>query len=245
MITSCNMKIAFFAGILLLSNFLKAQNDICILSDPLNSEEIVKGEEDKISIDGKFTANGWQSISPKGMLKIVLQEDAGKNGRLEIKISNIDWEKANNASGKNKKIHFLNMFSNENGDHHFEDGGTASDALWTLRTGSDEHGKSRYGSVFKFLWSSCGAKRAPGNLYHEKRNRGLNWEWDKNKTYTLSVEWNSHEEKIYVSVDDTLFYERDWKGQNSPLRYVFMGKAGDFHSWTGPVFSDLKIFAVK
>jgi CubicO group peptidase (beta-lactamase class C family) len=43
-------------------------------------------------------------------------------------------------------------------------------------------------------------------------------------------------------VDGARFYEQPWRDQVEPLRYVFIGRAGDYAGLVGPVFSNLRVY---
>ncbi len=172
------------------------------------------------------------------MIEII--DEAGFEGSLEVDIQNLGEQFVGNTNGA-AKIHFLNMFSNPISDHHAEDGGTAIDALWTLRTGTDEEGKSRYGQNFKILWASKGAKRTEGSDYHEKVVRlPDDWKWDQ-LTNNFRVTWSQKEKSIKVFIDRNLVFSGQWTNQVSPLRYIWLAKSPDFQTLVEPVFSNLKI----
>jgi hypothetical protein len=226
--------------LVVLMAFQNAAAQKLIVSDPLTSAELVKGEISKKNTGGQFTEKGWQALNQDDYLMIEITGEAGFEGSLEVDIQNLGEQFAGNKNGA-AKVHFLNMFSNPISDHHAEDGGTATDALWTLRTGNDEEGKSRYGQNFKILWASKGAKRTEGSDYHEKIVRlPDDWKWDK-KTYTFGVCWSKKEKSIKVFIDRNLVFSGQWTNQVSPLRYIWLAKSPDFKTLVGPVFSNLKI----
>jgi len=214
-----------------------------LLDDPLTSPDIIEGEFSKSSIKGEFSQAGWRALDNGGMLLIQLEEGACFEGALSIDMKNLNWQEANLAVGSNKKIHFINMFSNPNGDHHFEDGGTGTDAMWTLRAGSNDNGKVRYGNSFKILWASRGAKRAPGSDYHERKAEPpTDWDWGKTTDYKIYVTWSKKQKKWTVSVNGVQFSEEKWENQLDKLKYIYLGKAADFHSMVGPYFCNLKVY---
>jgi hypothetical protein len=233
-------KLAFILMILALNAIQNASAQKLVVSDPLISAELLKGEINKKNLGGQFTEKGWQALKQGDYLMIELSDEAGFEGSLEVDIQNLCEQFAGNKNGA-AKVHFLNMFSNPISDHHAEDGGTDTDALWTLRTGNDEEGKPRYGQNFKILWASKGAKRTEGSDYHEKIVRlADDWKWDK-KTYTFGVSWSQKEKSIKVFIDRNLVFSGQWTNQVSPLRYIWLAKSPDFQSLVGPVFSNLKI----
>ncbi len=217
-------------------------NWLPLVDDPLIDSRLVSGENSKESIGGVFTAQGWRAGKQGDFLKIRLSETAMSEGALEVTLSGIVWDDPKSAGVANRKIHFLNMFSNEIGDHHAEDGGTATDALWTLRVGIKD-GKPRYGNGFKALWSSRGAKRSKGSLYHEtKIVMPDDWRWREDESYRFRVEWSAEREFLRIFVNEILLDEFAWVDQRDNLDTIFIGKAGDFGTWVGPVFSDLKVW---
>lgn len=235
----------FFLCLLILSIAQNNQDKLLILYDPLTSDTLVENECIKENYFGTFTSNGWISdSSEKGMLKIGIDSTAGGEGILEITLKDLDWDLSSLASGANTKIHFLNMFSNPNGDHHAEQGGTPTDALWTLRSGANKDGDApRYGDNFKILWSSRGAKRTENNLYRElKKNPPPECRLDKDSEYVFSIQWSKSKQFLLVKVNGELFYDLEWEAQQSELKYIFLGKAADFKSFTNTCFTDLKLY---
>lgn len=220
--------------------FHPAKTQTVVITDPLTSTVTVAGEINKKSHGGEFTANGWRALNDGDYLMIELDSDAGLEGSLEVDISELDWVKHNTVTGKGK-MHFINMFSNPVADHHAEHGGTATDALWTLRCGKGDGEEARYGNNFKILWASKGAKRTPGSDYHEKVVRVPDgWQWDK-PLYSFKVSWSQKLGKIEVSVNGSNLFEGAWANQVSPLKYVYLAKSPDFHTFVGPVFSNLRV----
>ncbi len=215
-----------------------------LLEDCLTTKQSNAGIKAKKMDGGRFTEKGWISEDPRGYLRIELTEALPFEGMLEIELDAFHWAEASASSGKDRKIHFINLFSNRLGDHHFEDGGTAEDAIITLRMGSDEEGLPRYGDTFKVLWASKGAKRAGGSDYHERQAR-LNepYEWSTNPVF--KVFWSRKNQTIRVLVDDKEFIELPWKNQVEPFRYIFLARAGDFYSLQGVYFKNLKIFSLE
>jgi len=216
-----------------------------ILQDPLTSGKKIEGESMKQSTKGSFTRQGWRALEQGGQLLIELEEAKGFEGALKVDVTNLDWEGANLSAGHNTKMHFINMFSNPSGDHHFEDEGTGgNDALWTLRGGAGGPGEGvRYGNNFKILYASRGAKRAAGSDYHEVTSPAPDdWVWHKDSTYTFHIVWSKHRRKWTVSVNHHLFYEEHWENQVEPLKYVFLGSAGDYETFQGPYFSNLRVY---
>lgn len=192
---------------------------------------------------GEFGAAGWRMREPRGFLRVTLPVAASREGELEVAIAGLGWASVGRAVGVDRKIHFLNLFSNPNGDHHAEDGGTADDALWTLRAGTDAEGGGRYGGDLKLLWASRGAKRTPGSDYHEQRLRlPTGFAWRAEGAHVFRVRWSARARQLTVLVDDREFARVPWRHDGAPLRYVFLGGAADFHALMGPVFSALKIY---
>ncbi len=191
---------------------------------------------------GEFTAAGWRMVAPKGFLRIDLPEPSPREGELEVTISGLDWAAVGRTVGADRKIHFLNLFSNPRGDHHAEGGGSAEDALWTLRAGTDEAGAPRYGTALKLLWASRGAKRTPGSDYHEQRVPvPAGFVWRANAAHVFRVRWSARERQLLVTVDNHEFARVPWQHDGAALRHVFLGGAADFHALVGPVFSCLTI----
>jgi len=213
-----------------------------VVDDPLSSSAIVEGETRKISTGGLFTEKGWQAIDQGDYLMIEVSDEAGFEGSLEVDIQNLNGQIIGKKDGSGK-IHFLNMFSNSVADHHAEDGGTANDALWTLRTGFDEKGNPRYGQNFKILWASKGAKRTENSNYHEEIVQ-LSMDWKRDKTpYTFRVTWSQKGKSIKVFIDSNLVFSGQWLNQISPLQYIYLAKSPDFQTLVGPLFSNLKVYA--
>lgn len=234
--------LAYILKLFLGASLLNAEPDSAwelLASDSLTKSELVEGVAKKEGA-GAYGPSGWSATERTDFLKLVLIETAGKEGRLEVTISGIDWQ--GSQSGESGKFHFLNMFSNEIGDHHAEDGGTAGDALWTLRAGV-RNGVPRYGNRFKVLWSPVGAKRTEGNRYHEEYARmPEDWEWKIEEDYRFKVEWSSVNRSMEVFVNDLLVGQFDWTGQIQDMNTIYIGKAGDFDAWVGPLFRDLKVW---
>jgi hypothetical protein len=195
---------------------------------------------------GEFGATGWRMREPRGFLRISLPDAAPREGELEVTIAGLDWAAAGRAVGVDRKIHFLNAFSNPNGDHHAEAGGTAEDALWTLRAGTDASGGGRYGGDLKLLWASRGAKRTPGSDYHEQRVRlPAGFAWRADGAHVFRVRWSARARQLTATVDNHEFARVAWRHDGAPLRHVFLGGAADFHALVGPVFSELRVFALE
>jgi hypothetical protein len=231
------MKLHIVTLLLFCSIKLNSQQSVVI--DKLKSEQTVQGEFAKKNHGGSFSSGGWKAIQNGDYLMIEIDTIAGFEGELEVKISELDWEKMNSKGAR--KVHFISMFSNPVADHHLEDGGTENDALWSLRAGSSDEGTPRYGQNFKILWASKGAKRSLNSDYHEKIVKlPEGWRWDKD-TYIFKVSWSKREKVIQVFLNNEQVFSDSWKNQVSPLRYIYLAKSPDFHTLVGPVFSDLKI----
>lgn len=191
---------------------------------------------------GEFEAGGWRVVGNQSYLRIALPVAARAEGFLELRVTGFDPARLAEEIGCNRKVHFLNLFSNRLGEHHFEDGGTARDALWTLRVGTGADGGSRYGSGFKLLWSSRGAKRAPGSAYDEREvTMPDDWRWAGGRTYLFSIHWSGPARQLWVKVDGMTVAVVPWRQKGESLRYVFLGGTPDFHSMTGALYSDLRV----
>lgn len=192
---------------------------------------------------GRFTATGWQVVDPKAHLRIDLGEvGALVSGELEVTVTGIDPMALSRILGGDKKVHFLNAFSNASGDHHAEQGGRESDALWTLRAGTDGDGGGRYGADLKLLWASRGAKRTQDSDYQEKRLRmPEGWTWNARQAHRFRVLWSREEKALQVWCDDVDLGRHPWLRAGDPLRYLFLGGAADFHALVGATFSDLRV----
>lgn len=178
----------------------------------------------------------------RGFLHIPLPEPAPAEGALVVWVRGGDSADLVRRVGADRKIHFLNMFSNALGDHHAEGGGTASDALWTLRLGTDDKGGERYPGGAKILWASRGAKRTPGSDYHEKRMpfpSGVAWAPDR--WLEFRVEWSARRKTLTVSVDGREALTVPWPHAGDPLRHVFLGGAADFAAFAGATYRDLEV----
>lgn len=189
---------------------------------------------------GRFDVAGWQAQGPRDLLRLEAKDPLPFEGMLEVSLTGIVWQKAAAAAGRDRKIHFINLFSNPLGDHHVEDGGTSRDAIVSLRVGSDEKGEPRYGKAIKVLWASRGAKRSEGSDYHEQRlspPEGFAW----SGTHRIAIRWSRNEQVLEVLVDGNSWGRLPWNNQEEPFRYVFLGRGGDFHSWVGPVFQDVEL----
>jgi hypothetical protein len=234
-------KALLFATILGGSNHAPAQ----ILVDPLTSAVPGKGVARKIVTGGEFTAMGWRAAREGDMLIVELSQARELEGVLEIDLHGLDWRAMNAAPSVRGKIHFLNMFSNANGDHHCEDGGTSRDALWTLRGGRTDDGKApRYGDGFKALWASQGAKRCTGSDYHELDvHPPPGWSWDSAKKHSFRIMWSKSKGLWTVHVNRVKFFENAWKNQATPLKYIFIAKAADYSTLVGPTFGNLRVFS--
>lgn len=234
-------------GILLLAwcQLASAGERQLLWRDPLTSAATTAVVASRENRGGEFSAAGWRMREPRGFLRVTLPAAAPREGELEVTISGLDWAAVGRAVGADRKIHFLNLFSNANGDHHAEAGGTAEDALWTLRAGTAADGGGRYGGDLKLLWASRGAKRTPGADYHEQRLRlPAGFEWRAEGAHVFRVRWSARARQLTVSVDDYEFARVPWRHDGAPLRHVFLGGAADFHALVGPVYSELRIFAL-
>lgn len=212
--------------------------------DPLTDDVTGEVAMARTSRGGRFEAVGWRVLGPQGFLRITLPEGVEAEGRLEVKVRGLDPAGLGAKIGTDRKVHFINVFSNANGDHHFEDGGSANDALWTLRIGTDAAGGPRYGRDLKLLWASRGAKRAPGSDYEEKVvSFPADWRWEAAQTYAFTIEWSQSARRLTVRVDHRVVAQVPWLGDGDPLRHVFLGGTPDFDALTDAVFSDLRIIS--
>lgn len=214
-----------------------------IWQDSLTADAATPAGTTRENRGGVFRADGWQMDAPRGYLRIALPQPAPREGELRVSVTNIDPARIAATVGADKKIHFFNAFSNPNGDHHAEAGGQETDALWTLRVGTDESGGLRYRGNLKLLWASRGAKRTAGSDYHEQQVRlPAGWVWEPARTYRFSVRWSARERTLRVAVDNRELAQVPWRHDGDPLRYVFLGGAADFSALTGAVFSNLQLF---
>jgi hypothetical protein len=234
------MRTTFVFQILLFLSLKIVSSQVLLLHDPLTSSCIVPGEVSKTANGGKYSEIGWQAINNGDYMLIEVDERAGFEGRISIDLIDIDWNNSNTASGS-AKTHFLSMFSNPIADHHFEDGGTSADALWSLRGGMGEDGGPRYKNGFKVLWASKGAKRTEGSDYHEKVVRLPElWVWE-HKVYTFTIEWRQVAGYLKIQVNETEVFKEPWNNQISALKYLYIAKSPDFNTFIGPVFSNLRL----
>jgi hypothetical protein len=196
----------------------------------------------RTNVGGRFEADGWRMLATRGYLRVDLGPGgAPSEGELEVTVTGLDEAALGAALGTDRKVHLINMFSNPLGDHHAEGGGTASDSLWTLRAGTGDDGKPRYGGDLKLLWASRGAKRTGGSDYAERRLH-LPTGWNRGPTdrHLLRVRWSRENRRLVVSVGGVVA-EFPWTGDGDPLRYVFLGGVPDFNAWPGACFSDLRV----
>lgn len=206
------------------------------------SHDLTVAPEGAENRGGEFGVEGWTMREAKGFLRVPLPATAPEDGALIVHVRGISPEALGRLVGADRKIHFLNMFSNPLGDHHAEGGGTASDALWTLRLGTDDKGGERYPGGAKILWASRGAKRTPGSDYHEKRlpfPSGVAWAPDR--WLEFRVEWSTRRKTLTVSVDGREALTVPWEHAGDPLRHVFLGGAADFAAFAGSTFRDLEV----
>lgn len=193
------------------------------------------------NFEGSMNFSGWFAESEDGYLKLELPREIGYEGALEIDLESLDWERANLSSGFNRKIHFLNLFSNSFADHHYEDGGTDEDAIITLRMGSDRDGNPRYGNTFKVLWASKGAKRSPGSDYHETLAEiSKDYRWPEKVTFR--VEWSRRHERVKIMIEDRTCADLPWRSQVAPIRFLFLGKSKDFYALQGVTYKNLRLY---
>ncbi|MDI1249837.1 MAG: hypothetical protein PSV13_13310 [Lacunisphaera sp.] len=196
----------------------------------------------RTNVGGRFEPAGWRVVGPQAFLRITLPRGLGAEGKLEVNVKGLDPGRLMAAIGRDKKVHFINLFSNVTGDHHVEDGGGETDALWTLRIGTDAAGASRYGQGFKLLWASRGAKRARGSDYAETEvTLPAGSQWDAAKTYTFAIHWSRSIRRLTVSLDQRIVAQVPWRDDEAPLRHAFLGGTPDFHALMGALFSDLRI----
>ncbi|MDZ4798451.1 MAG: Ig-like domain-containing protein [Bryobacteraceae bacterium] len=215
-----------------------------ILEDPLTSSATVKGESLKTSRGGQYSSKGWRALSNGDFLMIALAEAYGFEGTLEIDITDLDWAKANTAAGKDK-IHFINMFSSPRSDHHVEHGGSNADALWTLRGGAAPDGSPAYGNRFAVLLASRGAKRAEPSDYEESVAPMVNgWTWNQER-YKFRVTWSKTGGQLLGYINGQLMFHEPWVNQVVPLQYIYIGKGPEFHTFIGPVFSNLRVYSAS
>lgn len=194
------------------------------------------------NVGGRFESAGWRVVATRGYLRVDLGPDgAPAEGELEVTVTGLDDVALGAVLGPDRKVHLINAFSNPRGDHHAEGGGTASDSLWTLRAGTDEQGSARYGGDLKLLWASRGAKRTAGSDYAERRLRlPAGWNRGPGDRHLFRVRWSRKHRRLEVSVG-AVTREFPWSGDGDPLRYVFLGGAGDFNAWPGALFADLRV----
>jgi len=210
--------------------------------DPLTDGVTAEVAMARTNRGGRFEREGWRVLDPRGFLRITLPEGVVAEGRLEVKVSGLNLAGLGAEIGPDRKVHFINFFSNANGDHHVEDGGSANDALWTLRVGTDAAGGPRYGRDLKLLWASRGAKRAPGSDYEEViMSFPSDWHWEAAQTYAFAIDWSQSTRRLTVWVNHRIVAQVPWLEDGAPLRHVFLGGTPDFHAFTGAVFSDLRI----
>jgi beta-glucosidase len=219
------------------------REDDVVFYDPLTGGEAPESTPWRDNRGGSFGEAGWRMDASQGYLRLDLgPEGAPAEGELEVHVSGLDPESLARAVGADRKVHLINMFSNPCGDHHAEGGGTATDALWTIRMGTGEDGSARYGGDFKLLWASRGAKRTVGSDYHEQRLRvPEGWVWRAQDTCRLVVRWSQRQRTLEVRLNDHGLGRYPWSGDGDPLRYVFLGGAPDFRAWQGAVFSSVRV----
>ena len=234
------MRTTIVFNIFLFFPFMIVSSQSLLLQDPLTSSYLVPGEVSKTAKGGKYSEIGWQAINNGDYMVIEVNERAGFEGKISIDLLDIDWNNSSTASGR-PKTHFLSMFSNAVADHHLEDGGTAVDALWSLRTGMGENGGPRYKNGFKVLWASKGAKRTEGSDYHEKVvSLPGDWDWSS-EVYTFTIEWSQVGRYLRILINEAEVFKEPWNNQVSPLKYLYIAKSPDFHTFIGPVFSNLRL----
>ena len=204
--------------------------------------ELTEALAGSVNRGGRHGPDGWTLVAPRGFLRIELPGPAPRDGAVVVRIRGVDWAQLAREVGPDKKIHLLNAFSNPAGDHHVEGGGTPSDALWTLRTGTDEQGGARYGPHLKVLWASRGAKRAPGSDYHERLlpfPEGATW--TEEQWIEFRVEWRATTGQLRIVVAGREAIVVPWQGRGDPLRYLFLGGATDFAGFSGATFRQLEV----
>jgi len=234
-----NKIISIVSFVLCLNVIITAQTPI--ITDPLTSNKVVSGEATKKNEGGQFSAKGWQALKDGDYLRIELANAQGLEGKLEIDITDWDWEKSSSAGGQ-EKFHFLGMFSNPLGELHKEGGGTDKDALWSLRGGMGEGKKPRFGNNFKLHLSAKGAERTTLTDYREGVvTVPTDWQWNK-PSYTFKVIWNNSQGKFKIYINNTFIYETEWTKQVEPLKYIYIGKSFDFGTCVGPFFTNLKVY---
>jgi len=218
----------------------QCQSGFSGIKDSLTSPVLFQGVLDKQSQGGKYSENGWSATKNGDYLLLEIVPDYGFEGFLEVDINQINWKKSNTASGK-EKIHFISMFSNPVADHHAEQGGSERDALWSIRGGMTETGEPRYGNNFKFLWAAHGAKRTNNSNYTEKIVKmPSGWSWD-HLVNTFRISWSAQNQVVSIKVNGILVFSGFWEGQLEPLKYIYLAKSPDFHSFIGPNFKNLKL----
>jgi hypothetical protein len=235
------MKTLILLSIIFLFSLGAIYSQCILLHDPLTSPCIVPGEVAKTAIGGRYSELGWQAMKNGDYLVIEVDDRAGFEGQLSIEITNIDWVSSNTVSGS-PKIHFLSMFSNQIADHHIEGGGTTQDALWSLRGGMGKDKAPRYKNDFKVLWASKGAKRTENSDYHERIVKlPSDWVWNNDKVYIFKIAWSQNSQYLKILINDVEIFNEPWRNQVSALKYIYIAKSPDFHTFIGPVFSNLKL----
>jgi len=215
--------------------------DRLLLHDPLTSAQPVTGESRKHAQGGVFSEHGWRATRNGEFLMIELAAPEGFEGRLEIDVTELDWARANTAAGMDK-VQFLGMFSNPRAELHVEDGGSNSDALWSLRGGTAPDGGPAYGNRFGVLKASRGAKRAePSDFEESVAPMSPGWAWNQPR-YTFRITWSKTAGELRGYVNDVLMFHEPWAHQVTPLRYLYIAKGPDFHTFIGPVFSNLRLY---
>lgn len=202
------------------------------------------GRDDRFVLrGGEFTPEGWRMIETRGYLRVDLgPEGAPEEGELQVTVTGLDGPELARRLGPDQKIHLLNLFSNGSGDHHAESGGQASDALWTIRAGTDAGMGLRYGGDLKLLWASRGAKRTAGSDYQEARLQlPEGWRWRGTDEHKFRVSWSQERGELIVRFDKMVLGTFAWKRRGDRLRYVFLGGAADFRAWPGATFRNLVI----
>ncbi len=220
-----------------------APKQVLLVADPLTTARPVKGEADKRAKGGTFSAKGWRATSNGDQLVIELAEAHGFEGSVEIdlEVSDAEWLKATTCCGQDK-IAFLSMFSNPKGCPHAEHGATNLDALWMIRTGGKPDKTPFFNNGFKMYWSARGGSGAEPGHYNEKLPAVFDkWSWRPGRN-TIRVTWSNTTYRVATFVNDEKVFESPlWEFQVKPLRFIYIGRSGEFDTLVGPVFSNLRV----
>jgi hypothetical protein len=212
------------------------------VEDPLTGPRAVRGAASKEAQGGRFVPQGWTPGAGETRIVIALVKGFGPAdaGRVELDVTNFDPERQYKESGQ-AKSHLLAMYSNADGSQTGEE--ADENCGWQLRGGANYLNRTGApGAGFKLLWRPRGAGTRGEKFIINDRTG-----WDKNKTYTLAVEWDARQIALFVDGEKVFESpaERGYGDRQRELKYIYLGADRYFsraNAIPGPIYKGLRVY---